>query len=564
MKHGVSTVGAFLLVLAALLAQFVPGRAQDVPEKLTYGMWRVATEYMPPGDEPMVLIAASVQQCVGCAVLAINRCIEQVHDIRPDAACVVLILTDDPRDVETIRERFATPYVLAVPPGQSSFSSSGHRLLPAVFVVDGMEVVFSHYDVQHSPMDTGILAQALDGRREILYTVAGASVAAELREPEKQTTDFDDTRGYVLLQEPDDRSVAHLASVVWQPATRILYGINTLTNGIERWDEEGRLLTPLTLPDTVKYFFRVSPDDPVWSLLEDQGYDVMEVTALTVVDRTVYALVTLLSGYDVRTVVEQSGTVQQFVWDKSQVVVQITDGVVRDILPLPSHYSFLDLAADSTTVSGTCVDATTTISGYTAADSVAFLATVDIAPRNSGDGTIRDVTVWKQQNAAPVSIGRLCANGRGTLWYCDPQHRMLLVRRTDGSIRHVEPRGVLNMCGGSVIAAGDSDTARTSEQPYILQDMTAGNEVALLLVPAIRSDLPCVVQFYSATTGFLGERLPGPELTGRVRQAHLAGIDEQALVFLARTDRWKLLRIPLPSVAVAPASQAGALPDPAR
>lgn len=504
---------------------------------------------------PNAVFITSVWNCTGCAAVAINSMVNHLYTIDTSITCLIIILATDEKEVQTVRSIFSTSYIIADIRNYTEDADTFLFALPAFALIDadGSTLSISR-DIQHHPPDYRQIKSSITNTKRRLGQIPTAlfierhtGSASENHRDEADTTS---------LENPIDRSVITIASPVIDHINKRLYAINTLANCIERWDiSSGKILDPLRIPDSIAYLFCPDPANPFWSAIKEQRGDITHIDGLFTVGDTLYVLLTTLSEYTATYIKEADDSILQIAWYNSQIVWKnCSDG---GLIPLPPRYDIRSFVADRHgRVGGACI--AFTVDDHTiSSDSSIFFVMVDgrhILRRLSDPCEVR---VWKQKNIEE-SVGKATAAQDGALWYCNPNRKELFFLPVNGSIQRVVPKGALRISSGAITFA---DRGKPLEQSllYSVHGMLAASDILyLFLVPAGSSSLPCIVQTYSATTGFLGEQKLDTGLIADNQSIHLAGIDKSNLMFLLRTTdtrRWKLLRVPVPKSDIVPVSQ---------
>jgi hypothetical protein len=511
----------------------------------------VKQQYPVLRQSPLAVLLVSTDNCAGCSAIAINHAITALHSREPRLPCIVAIITPTHLEATTIRERFFTPYVIAdTLPTHATYALKNEALLPRLIVFDSdNRVVFRQEDIRHTaPNYAAAIAGIVvpDGILPDTSQVNHTDATRSLRTPGLFGTDTES----ITLEEPTTRSVRDIISPVIAGAN--FAAINYLTGQIEQWDiSNGMPYPPVKVPDTVTYFYRRTPHDRAWQSIEKKGYEMARFEALTAVDDTVYALVKLLAGYTVDTVMRQSdsGALAPFSidkWQPGQVIVRMEQGEVKSIVPVPNTYTLLTIADNANGyIGGICSNVF--LADTSAGDSVAFVVMID----KRATDTSPSVTEWKvANNGSVVSAGTLATAPDAALWYCDPMQSSFFLLYRNGNRKELVLRGTLRESGSPIRFLPpdtvDASQANQSRFAYLLDNvMTKGDTVFLLLIPEQPSSgLPCILQSYTTTGRFLGEQPLHVPMAQKALWIHLLAIENNKVVLLLNTQdkRWHIQR----------------------
>lgn len=476
------------------------------------------------------VVVMSLNNCVGCAMAAVNNATTSLHSFNTEIPCAVVVIAEDADDAWTLRKKIAAPYVVADTGHEHvRYAALSGAALPVLIAVSEGTMQL-HKDLQHTPPDFRQLFAVSAQFNKGIQLATAADVAVS-----EQKVLFP-----TALEVPKGRSLKYLLSPVLTASREKLYGINYLTNSIEVWDATtGAVQEPIAAPDTLKYFFRTDERDTLWTLTESQGYDPARFVALHAIDDTVYALVMVLAGYEYErstggSTPNSDSTTNAVLWSTQQVIAKIHDRTVTAIIPLPEKYSFVELLVDrSGTFGGTCLEATEKRSQR---DSLAVIALSK--PRGGW-------RLWKTTATKKPTLGSAALSPEGTIWYCDPQRPAFFVAKPGTPPVAVPIQKQLVNAGTPLLLEASPDMNNAVLPfPYVLESMKAyGDKVLLLLSPTDSlSGAERVVQAYKDDGSFIGEFPVRIDSTA----VWLVGAgDNAALVLVEKGKRWQLTTVPL-------------------
>ncbi len=533
-------IQCLILAMSVVTIAFVPAVSQSTFEQEALTL--VQKEYEQFRTAPrLALIIMSTQNCIGCAMLAVNNAVASLRNYDSTIPCAVVIVTDDARDVATLRHKIASSYIVAdTEPGHVSYASMAGQVLPVLAVLSH-DVITIHENLQHIPPDfSQLFAWSAETPEQQLLL---ASAAATHTRKAISIAPFITT-----LEEPKDRSIKYLMSPVLSASRDKLYGINHLTNSIEVWDvSSGALLEPITATDRLKYFFRKNERDTVWKITERQGYDPARFIALRAVDDTVYALAILLAGYERerssdRAANGSDSTTMSVYWITQQVAVKIYDHAIQSITPLPEKYSFIELLADRTgAIGGTCIESVDEGMEAMSIDSLAVVALLEPGGYDR---------IWKAPASLSSSLGSAAMSPEGTIWYCDPLQPVFFVARAGHPATAIPLQKQLLHAGSPLLLDVPEDMKTFAAPPfaYFLESMKAWDDkVAIFLSPTdTAAHVDRLVQTYRDDGTFLGEVPLRAPVIEKAAMAWLVDVQENMAIVLAENNkRWQLAAIPL-------------------
>ncbi len=355
------------------------------------------------------------------------------------------------------------------------------------------------------------------------------------------------------LQEPEGRSVRYLASPVVSAQGDILFGVNFLNGLLESWDlSNGALRTPISLPDSLRYFYRTdAADDTVWAAMEGQGFNPARFVSLCVVNRDLYALVSLPAGYTTipTPIKSDSGTVimQWPQWKWRQAVVRFEKDSLADMYPLPASYTFISLVTDGKgLIGGICQE--TESFNRPPADSTVIMALLNVHKGRP----VKTVALWKAPGldmSGMTALTRIAADG--TLWYCNPEKPKFFTRKSNGTMKAVELRhsllksaGFSGGFGAPIPTLGDSP-----QQTFRLRSMVPSDNGMLMLLAPISQEASSspVMQVYDASGVLRSELvLDAASLRASPSTWLLSAHDNEALFLIETSDqRWRIEKMPI-------------------
>lgn len=496
---------------------------------------------------PFVLVLVSTHHCTECAAAATNGIIARIHQQRPSFPCVVAVIANNILDVTTIRDNFHTPAVVAdTLVAHRTYLAHHSSDLPLLVVFDSTgKVVYSQKDIQHNQPDYTALLSGVTATQTIeLLPHKKALYSIETTAPQVNSNE-------ILLEQPSSRSISALGPPVI--AGSVLVGVNFLTGHLESWDiSTGTLLQETKVPDTATYFYRNRENALLWKQAEAQGYHTSRFEAVTAIGDTIYALARVLAHYTKKLVPGQSTTdsVYSVDWQPGQIIVRMERGTVKNIIPVPDGYGLYDLIADGNGyIGGVCNNVFG--ADKSAGDSLPFFMMID--SRETKPNDLGGTRIWKTANTGNIiSAGAKATIPSGTIWYCDPIRQQFLLLRPDGTRDSIVPHGALQKSGSSIMLV--SQPSNTTEQfhfSYILDNMIAIDDtLSMLLIPEKPSSgLPCLLQSYTTTGAFLGERALDIPAAQEALWIHLLAIEDgRATILLNTVDkRWHIRHIALPT-----------------
>lgn len=505
---------------------------------------------------PLAIFLVSTDNCAGCSAIAINHAITALHEKQPRLPCIVAVITSTSLEAVTIGERFFTPYIVAdTLRTHINYALSHSTSLPQCAVFDNNgRLVFRQEDIQHHAPDYAAIISGITIPNDFIpdalhvkSTTTNTETTTQIQE--KSVADVDD----ITLEEPATRSVRDIICPV--VTDKKFTGINYLTGQLEQWDiTNGKIYAPIKVPDTVMYFYRRSSHDRAWSSIQKQGYEMARFEALAAVDDTLYALVKVLTGYTIDTVMRKStsGTLSPVSidkWQPGQIIVRMEQGKVKSIVPVPDAYTLLAIAGNGHGyIGGVCSNAL--MADTSAGDSVAYVIMIN---RREID-TSPSVATWKIANTGSVfSAGALATAPGDALWYCDPMQSKFFRLHHNGTHNSFALQGTVRKSGSPIRLLpqpSDNGEFNTSEQPqfsYVLNNMiTKGDTLFMFLIPENpASGLSCLLQLYTNTGQFLGERTLRIPMLQEALWIHLLTIEhDNALIALNTQDKhWHIKRV---------------------
>lgn len=570
---GFITIHIVLLLVLCGLWYPAPVYGRDVSPDNNWVVQRVAEAFPQKcQNQRYCILLTSIQRCVGCGVMAVNGTIELLHQIDSSFVCIVVLAVEDRREAEVVRQKFLTPFFLA-DTTPSLLTSDRVLQFPELLIIGrNGKVVYHRNDLQHSDPEYIKIRQVLSS--DTLYDDSTYSSMPLLSSEQK-------TEGLAIglvqselpemelyLEEPDFHPISRLSVSVYNIRDHQISAINTLTNSIDSWRvTDGRFVSSLVLPDSIRYRFRKDSTDWRWRDMEKQGGDIAKLRSLAFAGDTLYAIVDILGGYTQRTTVGKTpaGTIDSVVyvvWQNRQIIVRVHNGSFLGVIEPTEPATLVELCTINGMYGGTSIwtgfssyrpiaeqmDSIRRFTFYWGEQAVAahnpLLLRAQQYMANAGDSAV-------------IAIGKIAASQNGALWYCAPENRLLLHFQFPDQLRRIEPQGALRQCTGSILLGEKVAIAAVySKARFNLKGITTfNNNISLFLGSSDSSQASYLLQYYSSTGTFLGEQqLP----TRSVESALLAGSDNTHLIFLLRTTdtrRWKLLRVPVPEADIPPVSQ---------
>ncbi len=296
----------------------------------------------------------------------------------------------------------------------------------------------------------------------------------------------------------------------------------------------------VVIPDSIKYYFRLSSDDPLWEMLEKQGHDIARFVSLYAVRDTLYALINLLAGYDTETVPSSGGEpIMQIVLRSGQVVMKMYNGTV-DVILLPPRYDITKLLAYSTGMVGGIYVDTERTGSHNSHGSPQFVM-IDGNHIIRRDSTQCSVRVWNQLQGGSQSLASAVLAPDDALWYCDGSRQLLVRVLSDGVMQEIGTRA-FELSTTATVKAG-------TNAGYACKDLIALRDAVVLLLMSTDSlHTSFALQMYDNSGAFLYQWAV-PDEGNTLESVQLLGMERNEILALGRTEtrQWRLLRSVLPS-----------------
>ncbi|MBK9246693.1 MAG: hypothetical protein IPM69_00905 [Ignavibacteria bacterium] len=489
-------------------------------------------------DEKICFVfATSFQQCPGCGTTAINDRIQKLRKFFPTALYILLVETDDSREIEGNSINTSSDYTFADTVGYIRNVLKA-KVIPELYVLTGNgRILFHQNDIPHSSFDTKAI-------RDSITTRFSENQSVLL----KEKTGFIQVINSVALNSNHDKlALVDLA----QNKIRVF---NTVSG-----EQEFTVLSS----DTLKYFFRKDKYDRDWQLLEQMGAGLVDFAGICFAHNsdTLISIAALFSGYTLDTIIRikngKPDSTEQARWQKQLVMISSFNGRITEISHVPQDnnwltslssvddaYTFTGLSGGIYAIAGTNFMAHS--------DSVFMVGRYHtkskrMEPFLSLNNIISSCKTVSFNPGFQGSIASSIASPE--IFYLNIWNSIFMIASANGSAKCVEPKGILkdNMRYENINPQQIAMRADTFYNAEITR-----NEKGVVVIMTKRNTtkqiVKVVIQSYSLNGEFIREdSLPIPE-DDYLLDARIVGAWSNKIMLLCKWKkmRWDVETISLP------------------